>query len=364
MRLSRRERLEGCVLGSAVGDALGAPWMFTDLSTILDANPEGVRELAEAFGRRGAATAYTQQAAFVLDALIRARIRPTLRGVNAHRPSMVRSTLLHWMHTQGAQVSNLPLGELAETLPLGVLAETEVLRAQRFPDEATLTALARFADRRETPTPGNPPNSARTAAATVRGAVVGFAVAEPHEAISLGAEIAVVTHGHPDGYLPAGALAGLVCALGKGQTLAEAVQSVLAELAQMEGADTTAQGLRSAVEIASNGPASPALFDELGLGWNAPEALAIAVAAALSHPNSFADAVALAATHAGNTAATAAICGSLLGTARGFGQIPETWVDELELREVLAQLATDEHRAQTEISTDEPLPEWARRYPG
>ncbi|MEU5847752.1 type VII secretion system-associated protein [Saccharopolyspora shandongensis] len=356
VELSRSERLEGCVLGSAVGDALGAPWMFTDLRKILRENPEGVRELTELFGRRGSATVYTQQTAFVLGALIRSHIRSTLRGIAAHRPSMVRLALLHWMHTQGAKVSN--------ESPGGSLAETEVLRAQRFPDEATLTALARFADRRDVPTPASPPNAARTAAATVRGAVVGFDAADVPHAISLGAEIAVITHGHPDGFLPAGALAGLVCALNSGQTLVDAVHVVLAELDQVEGAENTAQGLRAAVQIAGSGPASPTSFDELGLGWNAPEALAIAVAAALSHPNSFSDAVSLAATHAGNTAATAAICGSLLGAARGVEQIPAEWVGELELREVLAQLVTDEHRARTEIFTDAPAPDWAGRYIG
>ncbi|SDY75987.1 ADP-ribosylglycohydrolase [Saccharopolyspora shandongensis] len=356
VELSRSERLEGSVLGSAAGDALGAPWMFTDLRKILRENPEGVRELTEFFGRRGSATVYTQQTAFVLDALISSHIRSALRGIAAHRPSMVRLALLHWMHTQGAQVSNEAVG--------GVLVETEALRAQRFPDEATLTALARFADRRDVPTPASPPNAARTAAATVRGAVVGFDAADVPHAISLGAEIAVITHGHPDGFLPAGALAGLVCALNSGQTLVDAVHVVLAELDQVEGAENTAQGLRAAVQIAGSGPASPTSFDELGLGWNAPEALAIAVAAALSHPNSFPDAVSLAATHAGNTAATAAICGSLLGAARGAAEIPADWVGELELREVLAQLAADEHRARTEIFTDAPAPDWAGRYLG
>ncbi|MEV0051419.1 type VII secretion system-associated protein [Saccharopolyspora shandongensis] len=356
VELSRSERLEGSVLGSAAGDALGAPWMFTDLRKILRENPEGVRELTELFGRRGSATVYTQQTAFVLDALISSHIRSALRGIAAHRPSMVRLALLHWMHTQGAQVSNEAVG--------GVLVETEALRAQRFPDEATLTALARFADRRDVPTPASPPNAARTAAATVRSAVVGFDAADVPHAISLGAEIAVITHGHPDGFLPAGALAGLVCALNSGQTLVDAVHVVLAELDQVEGAENTAQGLRAAVQIAGSGPASPTSFDELGLGWNAPEALAIAVAAALSHPNSFPDAVSLAATHAGNTAATAAICGSLLGAARGAAEIPADWVGELELREVLAQLAADEHRARTEIFTDAPAPDWAGRYIG
>ncbi|MER7012555.1 type VII secretion system-associated protein [Saccharopolyspora sp. NPDC000359] len=357
VQLGREQRVAGCVLGTAVGDALGAPWMFADLSTILRENPEGVREMAEVFGTRAAATSHGQQTAFVLDGLIRSRIRSVLRGISAHRPSMIRGSLLHWMHTQGVKLRS-------GVFQLGVLAETEVLQAQRFPDEATLTALARFSDRREVPTPSTPPNSARTTAATVRGAVVGFGFTSPQDAIIHGAEIAAVTHGHPDGYLSAGALAGLVCSLNNGQTLVDAVHAVLAELDQMEVAEGITQGLRSAVEIAGSGQVSPTRFTELGLGWHAPEALAIGVAAALAHPNSFADAVSLAATHSGNTAATAAICGSLLGAARGSEQIPADWLADLELREVLEQLITDDHRAHTEIFTDQPVPDWAQRYLG
>ncbi|MGW1679571.1 type VII secretion system-associated protein [Saccharopolyspora sp. NPDC002376] len=357
VQLSRDERVAGCVLGTAVGDALGAPWMFSDLSTILRENPEGIREMAEAFGKRAAATAHGQQTAFVLDALIRTRVRSVQRGISEHWPSVVRGTLLHWMHTQGVKLRS-------GVFQLGALAETEVLQAQRFPDEATLTALARFSDRREVPTPSNPPNSARTAAAAVRGAAVGFEFTSPQDAIIRGAEIAAVTHGHPDGYLTAGALAGLVCSLNNGQTLVDAVHSVLAELDQMEVAEGITQGLRSAIEIVGSGQVSPTRFEELGLGWQAPEALAIAVAAALAHPNSFADAVSLAATHSGNTATTAAICGSLLGAARGTEQIPAEWLEELELREVLTELVADEQRARAEITSDQQMPDWAQRYLG
>ncbi|RRO19301.1 type VII secretion system-associated protein [Saccharopolyspora rhizosphaerae] len=331
VRPTRRERFTGCVLGAAVGDALGAPWMFSDLLTTLRENPDGVREYAELFGRRGTATAYTQQTAFVLAGL---------NGPNPDRPSLVRASLRDWVRTQGGRP--MPDGG-------GKLAQVEALRAQRFPDEATLTAVARWGDRSENPTPGNPPNDARNAAATARGAVVGFEVSDPAEAITLGIGIGVLTHGHPDGHLPAAALAGLVSGIDGGRTLVDSVEFVLAELDRVEGAENTVRGLRAALEIATGGPVSPTVLESLGLGWNAPEALAIAVAAALSHPTSVADAISLAATHAGNSAATAAICGALVGTARGAGELPEEWVGGLELREVLEQLLGEVEIAETEV---------------
>src|SRR5699024_413446 len=122
----------------------------------------------------------------------------------------------------------------------------------------------------------------------------------------LGADTAVITHGHPDGYLPAAALAGLVAALHQGQDLAEAVEGVLGELDQREGSEPTANGLRAAVDLARRGAVTPESLTQLGTGHHAPESLAIAVAAALAHPASFVDGVALATAHAGDSAATAA----------------------------------------------------------
>ena len=139
--LSREQRVAGCVLGTAVGDALGAPWMFADLSTILRENPEGVRTMAEVFGKRAAATAHGQQTVFVLDGLIRSRIRSVLRGVSAHRPSMVRGSLLHWLTDGDGLAVNSFHHQAADRIGAGL----EV--AARAPDgtvEALWDPAARF----------------------------------------------------------------------------------------------------------------------------------------------------------------------------------------------------------------------------
>ncbi|MHA6798841.1 type VII secretion system-associated protein [Bounagaea algeriensis] len=352
--LDRGERMRGCVLGQAVGDALGAPWMFTELRALLQDNPDGVREMAEFAGSRGTASRYGQQAVFLLDGLVRAELHSAVHGVNTHWPSMVRRTLQHWLHTQGVRIT--------PELPPGELAGTGLLHAQRFPDDASLTALADTTDQAALPSPANPPNDARTGAATARGSVVGLIAPTPRQAIALGIDIAVLTHGHPDGFLPAGAAAGLVCALHEGRDPLDAVEVVLAELDQREGAESTATALRSAVELARRGAVSASGLAELGAGRRAPQALAIAVAAALTHADSFAEAVSLAATHGGDSAASAAICGSLLGAARGTAGIPAEWLSTVELHGVLDQLATDFSRVATEVRPERELPGWAHRY--
>ncbi|MBE9374551.1 type VII secretion system-associated protein [Saccharopolyspora sp. HNM0983] len=355
VQLSSQERLAGCALGTAAGDALGAPWVFTGLAEIRQQHPDGLTEPDELLGRRGAATAAAQQSVFVLDGLLRAQARSAARGIPVHRQGLVQATLQHWLLTQGAP--------LQPVLPAGELAAEQVLQVQRFPDSATVSATARWQGG-AAPTPADPPNAADSPEAAVRSAVVGLHADSTATALEAGVELGVLTHGHPDGYLPAGAVAGMVAALHDGRTLVEAVHAVLAELDQLEGAGTTARCLRAALEAGAGGPAAPEDLEELGDGWRAPQALGIAVAAALSHPNSFRDAVVLAATHSGNSAATAALCGALLGTARGTGAIPQDWAECLELGPLLEGLVADAGRIGSEIAPHESAPEWAQRYLG
>ena len=51
---SRHDRFIGCLLGGAVGDALGAPVEFLSDSAIREAyGPAGIRDYDQAFGRLG-----------------------------------------------------------------------------------------------------------------------------------------------------------------------------------------------------------------------------------------------------------------------------------------------------------------------
>src|SRR5678816_3372150 len=60
-----KQRWRGCLLGGAVGDALGAPVEFMTLDEIRrQFGPSGITEMTTAFGRKGAITDDTQMALF------------------------------------------------------------------------------------------------------------------------------------------------------------------------------------------------------------------------------------------------------------------------------------------------------------
>ena len=77
-----RERYQGCLLGGAVGDALGAPVEFMRRSEIIrEFGPHGITDLAPAYGKLGAITDDTQMTLFTAEGALRAYVRGTLRGI-------------------------------------------------------------------------------------------------------------------------------------------------------------------------------------------------------------------------------------------------------------------------------------------
>ena len=71
--MNRIERIKGCLLGGAVGDALGAPVEFLEWSAIRATfGAKGIVDFAPAYGRVGAITDDTQMMLFTAEGLLRA----------------------------------------------------------------------------------------------------------------------------------------------------------------------------------------------------------------------------------------------------------------------------------------------------
>ena len=82
-----RRRFRGCLLGGAVGDALGAPVEFMSLEEIRGRfGPGGIVDYTTAFERQGAITDDTQMSLFTADGLLRAHVKSAVEG-NANLPA-------------------------------------------------------------------------------------------------------------------------------------------------------------------------------------------------------------------------------------------------------------------------------------
>jgi len=80
-----RARFLGCLLGGAVGDALGAPVEFMSIEEIrVKFGRPGIRDFVPAYGRLGAITDDTQMTLFTAEGLIRGWIRGQTKGITSY----------------------------------------------------------------------------------------------------------------------------------------------------------------------------------------------------------------------------------------------------------------------------------------
>jgi len=373
-------RTRGCLLGGALGDALGAPVEFLPLGEIRARfGSRGVTGFEEAYGRRGAVTDDTQMTLFTAEGLIRAWVRGEARGLG-HPPSVVWHAYLRWLTTQGEKWEEVALRffDPESPEPDGWLVKESWLHARRAPGSTCLAALRshRMGEVR------HPLNDSKGCGGVMRAAPAGLVDGAmggdrfrndrvDYAAIfELGCETAAITHGHPSGYYPAGALAVAVHALVRGVRLATALDFAQRELQQHRDAGETLDALARARRLARTEPGSISVLESLGRGWTGEEALAIGVYAAASRRDEPREALLLAVNHSGDSDSTGSICGQLLGALHGESALPAEWLAELEGRETIERLADD---LSAQVSGRAPSPgflgdspeyeAWLERYP-
>lgn len=356
-----RSRVRGTLLGSAIGDALGAPVSGFTLDAILEAHgPAGLTEPAAAGGRGrpGRVTAATQLALFTVDGLIRAHVR---RDTGAwHPPTDVHRAYLRWALTQ----SDWGPDERREDN--GWLGQEEWLYARRDPARACLTGFA-DAVLGTLDQPKNP--TALDSAATTRSSPFGLLVGwEPALVLQLAVECAAQSHGHPTAYLSAGAHAVIVHGLTRGESLDSAVQRALGLLGVRPGHQPVTDALQRALAAVTTGVPSPKAVEALspGHGRNAEEVLAVAVYCALVAEN-VSHGIRLAVNHGGDSTAAGALCGALLGAQHGETALPAAWLAGLEGRASVLELADDFALEMTQgpalHGPAAASPAWLTRYP-
>jgi ADP-ribosylglycohydrolase len=349
-----RERISGCLLAGAVGDALGNPVEFLSWPEIRDRfGQAGVTRPA----RPAEFTDDTQLTLFTVEGLIRARVRGRSKGI-CHPPSVVRHAYLRWLHTQGVPQAGADPSDRGE--PDGWLVRQQILGRRMAPGNTCLSALASGGKG----TLAEPVNDSKGCGAVMRAAPVGFFAESAAQAWAESCDIAAITHGHPDGIHPAGVLAVVVRLLADGRDLADAIG---AATAFAPAASSTRRLLATATGLATAGLPDPlTLTERLGPGWVGDEALAVAVCCVLAAPTPAA-ALLAAVNHSGDSDSTGSIAGNLLGAAFGTVAIPPGWLDMLDGRELVEQVAAD---AATELldppwDDEHDIPSaWWERYPG
>lgn len=319
-------RYRGCLIGGAIGDALGWPVEFMSIEEIERIyGPQGIQDVPPVSG--GAPfTDDTQMTLFTAEGLLQA----AEQGLEDPVPSVYKA-YERWLHTQGygKEGQNLDCRE-------GLLSIRE-LHVKRGPGHTCLSALKSGS----MGSVQNPINDSKGCGGVMRVAPVGLLYSRD-TAFAVARDCAALTHGHPSGYLSAGVLAHMIAQLQLGCSIEEALADGLEELSRHPRHEECLEALIKARQWA---PVKGKTIMDLGEGWVGEEALAMAVFAVLRHGEDGKKALRVAVNHGGDSDSTGAITGNLLGAWMGEESFPLEWREGVQLSSLLLQMAEDLYKA-------------------
>ncbi|WP_447002638.1 ADP-ribosylglycohydrolase family protein [Saccharothrix isguenensis] len=336
-------RVTGAIVGFALGEALGQAVDALSWDEIQARfGPHGVGDLVS-----GEIGSLTQRLLFLVESVIRSHHNRPPDG-EAILADAATGGLLRWLHTQG------------DTVPReidGWLVRVAGLYADRLPDPDELAAI--------------------------RDLALGRAGTGSGPAALLAALPAALTEGGPGTGLAQGprtaarVIAGLTTQseedIAATEYLTGVFRIVLDKKANptplwLAGRDVQVEGV-DVVSALPNynkfGLVDAFNPEEMGAGRDTTTVLRQAFSAVAGHENPRADRALLrAVNHSGRSAFTGAVAGALLGARVGIPGLPAAWLERLELRYLVENLATDAFRHFNRAS---PLSggtgDWTTRYP-
>ncbi len=363
-----KERVLGCMVGGACGDALGYGVEFLRLREIKEKyGRDGITELLESPAK---ISDDTQMSLFTANGLLYGYTMAINRGVMGEYKDYIWLAYKDWLLTQ--------IDQPIEKKHAWIFNLKE-LHNSRGPGATCIEAIA-TSDKGGTIE--NHINTSKGCGGVMRVAPVGLFLNPDyiyHEApeeyvCKVGAEVAALTHGHPLGYITAGFLCVLINRITYPQFYGEAglednvrksMKTTCNVFSNDEYSGVFSSIMEHAIELAKGNLSDEDAVFTMGEGWTAEEAIGIATICALRHEKDFKKALICAANHDGDSDSTASITGNILGAHLGIAAVRKAFdVEKLEIRDAIETLAEDLAYAatQSDYDADFESDDWAKKY--
>lgn len=345
------DRIRGSLIGGAIGDALGYPvefiYSFEEIQkrygergiTRLDTWQSRLEDAEQA--GKAVVSDDTQMTLFTANGLLNAK----KQGISLKYG--ICSAYVEWYLTQ--------IGKKSPKYKDCWISDVPELNHRRAPGNTCMSSLDDIYRGKA------PMNNSMGCGGVMRIAPIPLYAAVQdrmsiEEADLLAGEAAEITHQHPLGYISAALMSHVIYRLARDiEPTQESMKRYIMEGVEMirkhykayyNDVERMAELAERAILLLDNGKTDLENIGHLGEGWTGEEALAIALYCALKHFDSFEDAMIAAVNHGGDSDSTGAVTGNILGAAIGYEAIPQFYMDDLEMHELILHMADDLYRGE------------------
>ena len=380
-----KNRIRGCMIAGAAGDALGYAVEFISRNTILNNyGNDGIRVFDLDDNGKALISDDTQMSLFTANGILWGNTCTHLRGMMGNIQDYVQYAYIDWFYTQTEYKNK-------DNTYCTWLRNMKEMASLRAPGNTCMDACYNLLNNTEVK------NNSKGCGGIMRVAPIAlFAAAEKNRGVDYlsesetaytGSEIARITHKHPLAFLPSAMLSELILKLitmdiaDIKEHISDIILSTIPTMRALypgefeKDKDYLANLTEMAVSLAANDKFDADNIRTLGEGWVGEEAWAIAVYCAVRHIDSVEEAIIASVNHDGDSDSTGAVTGNIMGAIYGYEYLKERNIfcpegkhleDTLELTNIIIALADDLYQGCiiNEFSTTD-TPEkkqWFERY--
>ncbi len=364
LNMKYQDEFRGCLIGGAIGDALGYPVEFLRARDIFARyGNNGVTKYILSENGQALISDDTQMTLFTATGLLLGKTRGMTRGISAEPYDYPGFAYKTWYSMQ--------LGNKRKEFEYSWLADVPEMGSRRAPGNTCMSVIGS----NQYGNVDEPINNSKGCGGIMRVAPVGLYFNRPNDRYynledvwMQAANVAALTHGHELGWLPAAVLAHIVNRICYSSerivnVIRQAQDILRKHYHDRKHTKDLIKIIDDAISLTSNDKSDLENIKALGEGWVAEETLAIAIYCSIKYQDDFSKALSVAVSHDGDSDSTGSVTGNILGTFYGYENIPNKWKENLECKEVILEVADDLcHDCQ--ISEYSPVEDstWERKY--
>lgn len=335
-------RIAGCMIGGAIGDALGFPVEFLAVNTIEHKYGIGGIKEYELTDGKAVVSDDTQMELFTAEGIIDCNDKDYLNSI--------AESYLNWYDTQA--IADKKRNNKEKTHELfnaykdnSYLMSFEDIYELRAPGNTCLRALRSKAKGIESLT-SKADNNSKGCGSIMRVASISCYFKDAEKAAEIAADTSKLTHGHILGYASSYMYAHMLSnIIHNNMSLKKAIRSSFDAVINKYGEDYTEvnsmlQLVTKAVLLSKETSKSDyENINKIGQGWVAEETLALSIYFALRYGNDFEKAIVASVNHSGDSDSVGKVTGNLVGAVVGLEAIPDKFIEKLEFKDLIIEMS-------------------------